>query len=944
MNYGQVKKIGTPNIINYRKSIYQAGTQNWSISQDKNGFMYFANNEGVLFFNGIQWQLIKISKAKPVRSIFTDSNNTTYVGVLNDFGFLEADARGLLAFRSLRSLLPEDVEDFDEIWRIFEFPEGIVFQTFEYMFILKDDEIEVIKPKSKFHFAFNLDGRLFVQEPEVGIFEYINGDLLKTRWSDAFLGKIICDMTYVRDDHFLICTTGDGIYQYDRGEFGKWDTPMSALGREYQLYTAKKLFGNYIAFGSILNGILISDLDGNLIQKINKDNGLQNNTVLSIFMSRDANLWIGLDNGIDYVQLYSPITYLTSYGRLGTGYTARIFKDKIYLGTNQGLYVRPYKAFNQAGNGYELVENSTGQVWSLEIFDDQLICGHNNGTYLIEEKEAVKISGEEGGWTYISLQKNPGFLLGGTYDGLVLFRKDPSGWVFDKIVKGFNESCRFLLQSKDGSIWMSHGAKGIFRITLSTDLDSVTAYTLYNSENGLPSDENNIIFNYKEEIYISTINGIYKLDKETNRFKVDKKTNSMLNLQGRLKTLVKDEDNDLWFIAQDESGVLRLNEDNTYTKITLPFKQLDNKYVNEFEFIYPYNNNNVILAIDDGFAHYSASISKSYKEPMHTFITEVKLPYIDSIIGFAHLVDHNSKFVFPFKRNAFRFHFTSPFFEDPSQLKFSYFLDNYSQDWSDWSDLSFRDLTNLPEGDYIFKVKAINIYGVESEPAVFEFSILPPWYRSAIAYYLYVIFALLISFIIARFIHLRVRNSKLREQERHHKELQIKQEQFELKTVVAEKEIVRLRNEKLRVEMVHRNKELANQAMNIIQKNKFLSTLKDALLILKKGTVDDHTKDELRRLTNKIDREIDNKQQDKVFKTYFEEVHKGFFERIKIDYPELSPRELHLCAYIRMNLTTKEIAALLNISERGVEISRYRLRKKLELSRQDNLSVFLSNI
>jgi DNA-binding CsgD family transcriptional regulator len=103
-------------------------------------------------------------------------------------------------------------------------------------------------------------------------------------------------------------------------------------------------------------------------------------------------------------------------------------------------------------------------------------------------------------------------------------------------------------------------------------------------------------------------------------------------------------------------------------------------------------------------------------------------------------------------------------------------------------------------------------------------------------------------------------------------------------------------------------------------------------------------KNKLNILLKKINKEIDNKQQKQVFETYFDEVHEEFFKRLKGKYPEISPREMRLCAYIRMDLTSKEIAVLLNITDRGVEISRYRLRKKLELPRETNLSTFLSNI
>ena len=137
-----------------------------------------------------------------------------------------------------------------------------------------------------------------------------------------------------------------------------------------------------------------------------------------------------------------------------------------------------------------------------------------------------------------------------------------------------------------------------------------------------------------------------------------------------------------------------------------------------------------------------------------------------------------------------------------------------------------------------------------------------------------------------------------------------------------------------------KNKELANATMQMLHKNKILINLKEELKKIK-GTLDDEQKYKVQWLLRKIDKEIDNEKQWKVFETQFERVHEEFLFRIKSAYPDLTPRELKLCAYLRMNVSSKEIAALMNISTRGVEISRYRLRKKLDLTREINLTDFI---
>jgi DNA-binding CsgD family transcriptional regulator len=942
--YGQIKHIGTPNINNYPKSIYKAGTQNWGICQDDNGFMYFANNEGVLIFNGLQWKRIQVSQSKPIRSIFHDSKNNIYIGLLNDFGMLQEDNTGKLTFTSLRHLIKENVAGFDDIWRIHETEEGIVFQTYEYIFILRGNQIKTIRPGTIFRFSFNVNGKLYAHEPGQGIFEYSNGVMQMVPWSESIRGHEIQQILYIREGFILVCTNNHGIYKLVNGQLQRWGTPVDELAEEHKLFSAKVMREGYLAFGTILNGLFITDLEGNILQHINTNTGLQNNTILSLYTESNGNLWLGLDNGIDYIEVNSPVSYFTDLKELGTGYSARVHDNKLYLGTNQGLFVRDFNPDRFSDEPFELVKNTAGQVWSLYIFNDQLVCGHTNGTFVVEDKVASKISGEEGAWKYIPLADRPGYLLGGHYNGLVLLKEGRTGWAFHKKIKGFNESCRFLQQSKDGTVWVSHGAKGIYRIRLNTAMDSVVSYRLYTSDNGLPSEENNIVFSLNQEIFISTIDGIYTHHTEADRFRPSEKMNNVFNIDGRLKTFETDKWGNIWYIAQNESGFLRFNVDSTYTNVTLPFKQLDGKYVNEFEFVYPFNNEHIFMGLDNGFAHYSANISKSYARAFPSFITAIEIPNLDSVINPMSTKDTDRQFKFPFQRNAFRFYFTSPFYEDLEDLEFSYLVEGYTDQWSGWSADAYKDLTNLQDGQYTFRLKARNVYGAESEEDFFAFVIVPPWYRTTIAVYLYVLFFISILYLAFRYIRYRIRLSRKKEQEKYRQELQKRQEKYEHQSVVAEKEIIRLRNEKLRSEMVHRDKELANQAMNIIQKNKFLTKLRNELAGIKKSTTDTELADNLTHINRRLEKEIDDTQQKKVFNTYFEEVNEDFFNRIKEIHPDLSPRELHLSAYIRMNLATKEIAALLNITARGVEISRYRLRKKLCLSRETNLSVYLSNI
>ena len=258
-----------------------------------------------------------------------------------------------------------------------------------------------------------------------------------------------------------------------------------------------------------------------------------------------------------------------------------------------------------------------------------------------------------------------------------------------------------------------------------------------------------------------------------------------------------------------------------------------------------------------------------------------------------------------------------------------------------WGNKHNREFTNLPEGDYTFFVKGRNIYGNETEAAFFKFTINPPWERTVAAYIAYFIIGLFVIGIILLIIKKKIQRSKRQEKKVLEEKFKEKEEKMMLETLEAEKEIIRLRNEKLREKMIMKDKELANSTLEMIQKNKLLTKIKNELKKISSPSLDEESNNNIHMLSRKINRELDTDKQWKVFETHFENVHEAFLKRLKTQYPDLSPREMKLCAYLRMNISSKEIAILMNISTRGVEISRYRLRKKLQLKRNQNLTDFI---
>ena len=236
----------------------------------------------------------------------------------------------------------------------------------------------------------------------------------------------------------------------------------------------------------------------------------------------------------------------------------------------------------------------------------------------------------------------------------------------------------------------------------------------------------------------------------------------------------------------------------------------------------------------------------------------------------------------------------------------------------------------MPYGQYTFEVKALNIYGIESKPSSFSFKVLAPWYATQAAktaYFGIGVLAFLLIPLIQRRKYKTETSFITKEKE---KELRIKDE-----------EIDNLHNDKLQTELKLKNDQLASITMQLLKNKEFIKNVQDKIGdTLNQGS----SNQELKRLIKTIDQELSDNDYWDQFAYHFDQVHGNYLEKLSRNNIRLSPREIKLAAFLRMNMSSKEISKLLNITNRGVELARYRLRKKLNLKREQNLVEFLIDL
>jgi len=937
--HAQVKSIGTPFIRNYSRVAYHAGSQTWDIEQGDNGMMYFANNNGLLEYDGNNWKVYPMPNNSIIRSIRKANDSIMYAGGYNEFGYYKIGRMGGAKYHSLIDLLPEEQRNFDDVWNIFIHPDGVIFQTYTQIMFYKNKAISILPAPSSFHFSFLVNNEYYVNDIDKGLMRYALGKLHPLIGMEPLKGKEIWGVTSMGGS-LLIATASEGIYLYNGNILTLWDNQSLDFLKKNQIYSMLRMSDNLIAFGTIQNGILMCDNNGNPVQLVNMEDGLQNNTVLCISQDEIGNLWLGTDLGIDYVKIISPLSQLSFNYGLSTGYAVIRFKDYLYLGTNQGLYVTTIESIAKTGfenKKLELIEKTRGQVWSLSEIDDQLFCGHNNGTFLIEGKTAKKISDVQGGWTYLKVPDDPLKIIGGTYSGLALYQIQNNKWNYSEQVKGFSESARKIAFDQDGSLWMAHGYKGVFNLHFNSSYDSILKVDFYNAQNSDLSSSDVSLTKIGKQVIFNNLHSIYRFYADKKNFLPDEKLNQYLK-GNDIRSIKQDRYGNIWYFKDDKSGVLRILEDGNYSDISLPFQQIKDKYVKGFEFVYTIDEQNVFFGIENGFIHYDPSFSKNYAYQFRSYLRSMHTYNPDTVYDFNGDMD---EIILEYSNNDIDFTFAANDFENPEHIMYTTFMQGYDKEWSSWQLRGSRDFTNLNEGEYIFRVKAKNVYGTITEEVKIAFKIHPPFQRTGWAYLIYGFIALLLLLLFIRVLKRRFEHAKKRSNKEQEENFKRKEEKLQKEALESEKEVIRLRNEKLREKMKLKDKELANATMQTLQKNEMLITLRDELKKLVAHSDDETHKHEVNHLVRRINKEIDDENQWTIFETHFESVHEEFLKRLKQTYPNLSPRELKLCAYLRMNISSKELSVLMNISIRGVEISRYRLRKKLNLSRDANLTEFI---
>lgn len=711
-------------------------------------------------------------------------------------------------------------------------------------------------------------------------------------------------------------TETKGCFLFKEGEVSPWRTEADALLKEHQINRAVETPDGRYIIGTLSGGIFSIASDGSLEWMIDVSGGLQNNTVLALLCDYSGNIWVALDDGISYIDRMAGVyVYRPQNHYIGMIYDMLIDGNDTYLATNQGLYL------SSDGSGLKRVSGLDEQTWFIEKVYSTIYCGYNVGVFSIKDHQAELVS-EEGGGTFCIRKiahKDSTFILAGTYKMPCLYKeKGNDEWEYLPTFENNLQMLRNMEYDGQGNVWGEHFKSGLVRLSLSPDFRRVTEEMKY-STLGEVSDTVFNVMNINGRVVFTNGRRFFTYESVHDEIVPYEVMNRDLNELKNVHQAVHVKDSYYWLVGDRRITLVECRKDSFRVIRSLPYSLFGISVEERSSVICDSSTgntyllmSNLIVSIDD--AVFMHPIRDSYI-PLELVSmtaadregTVINVPLTDGVrIGYRY--------------NTVDFRLRYPVYSG-FDINMRCRLDGLTDEWIYRGRDLAQKFTRLRSGKYVFEAE---VYAGEEVLATtsIDFVIRKPWYASWWMLFVYVALA---SIVYGIFYQMSVRKMKA-ENRRRIEEQKLKMQQ--------QKEAM------LEEDVRQKSKDLASMSMAVIAHNDVLDSILKEINEQRSGKIT-RTLDKIQHIVqNSL---ISNNEHWDVFQANFDRVHENFFRKLKDRYPDLTSTDLRLCALLRLNLSTKEIAKMLNLTVRGVESARYRLRKKLELPAEASLTDFMIN-
>ena len=748
--------LGSPLLQNFSIKDFGTGSQFWTIVQDHRGVMYFGTSGMILEFDGVNWRKIFIA-ADTTRSLAVDDTDRVWVGLDGDFGYLASDKAGTLQFASLLDKVPVADREFTDVWQTLSTSQGTFYRAFNRLFRWDGKQMHVWSTgeNSRFQALSIVRGHIYTSQEGIGLEEIVGDEIKPVPGGEGYRDSKKLFLVPYDNDRVLISAREQLLTVYDGQKSIPFPTQVDAYLKTHKLYTMNLLRDGSIALTTLDGGAVVLEHDGRLRHFIDVSAGLQSLNVLSSFQDRSGALWLGLNNSIVRVEENSPITILARTNVLD----AVPFQGSIYF-TSDSTAATVQRVVRDPKNGSLSTVPYFGPVQSFFFLNyqdpsgktpNQLLVTGSLGIQSVEGDKLVPtlptISGRRtSAFVVCQSRKNPERVFKGMADGVGSIRWDGQKWIDEGKLPGVVYNGFDVVEDTDGSIWVSGGTGKVLHVEVApTGLGNSKVQVVSNKE-GLPDGANDVQV-LGGNVYATILHAkhIFRWDRGAKKFVVDDSfllpvdapdanSNLFAAGPGRFWSYTDSADvRRLGLFTQQADGSWKVDED-TYR----PLRRFRVNYIRDA-------GDGVLLVSADNLVRFDPKLKPDEPPSYPTLVRHVDAGS-KVVFGGSQTQESGELRLAP-GTDALNFAYAALNFGNSTDTTYQYRLDGADHGWSDWSNQKQANYSGLGPGHYVFRVRSRAGSDQVGEEGQFAFIILPPWYRTSLAYIFYVLMFLLVTFI-----------------------------------------------------------------------------------------------------------------------------------------------------------------------------------------------------
>jgi len=748
--FSQVSEYGVPQIKNFGPADYRQESQNFCVVQDQNSLMYFGNTNGIMEYDNEKWTIVKVP-GRPKLSV--SRNNEVYYGGYNSFGKVQYKDGHIDVVEFENNL---DCT-FGQITKIIACDDNdVYFASNDKLFLYSQSSFRKIIEGEPFR-LLELDGKAYVQRLFAPLRLLSHGNFEVDNLCAAVDTVDVLDMISY-GDHIIIRDFARKNFLYYSEKEGLKNFPVelnSYIDKNEYLRICSLPDGSFIV-ATHYGGVVSFDAEGRTRYLLNSANGLADNPINDICVDNQGKVWLATENGITLLETNSHLSFFnTPSGIRGAVLSIIRFNEKLYVGTTVGLfcYCEIETPYGKART-FRRVRHITDNCWQLRIYNEHLFAVAHDGLFEINNLEAVEVL--EGSFITmkpIVIDSTEYVMLGGT-NGLTFTKIEGNKVQQLGRLKGLRYTLRTLAVDSKGRLWMGTDRDGLYMVELGDSLDMNATVVGFGKDDGLPPDFDwvDVYSTHKLGMVFSTSVGVYMYNEQEKKFEKDAKYFcSGQRCSGVYGMIGEDSDYNIWYscsfsdVYEREVGVIKFGNDGSFVRETNHFSQMRESVV---ETIYPDGNDVVWFGTSESLIKYQNDGKKPFvlEDAFTCMIRKVTVGNNSILYTFESGSSGNYEIRFLDKK--IRFEVAGLSYNTFGDVEYQYKLEGLDEEWSEWTTDSYKEYISLSEGSYKFMVRSRNGYGQISNVSEFSFEVTPPYYRSVIAYILYVLCSIVLVLII----------------------------------------------------------------------------------------------------------------------------------------------------------------------------------------------------